>query len=275
MEPGHPSDLALDPAASLAWPAKGGLHETRDIDWRRAQMSSTVAACADDSTTTEPPATSTEEPATSPSTEGPTTELIGSWHRAQTCAEMLAAFQEAGLAESHVGWLQGNFFGGEPGPASGDPCAGAEGPLEHDHFFTDAGAFGSHDENGEEVDHGDYEAVDGETVRFPSSRQSSATTAISWLPTQLMVMSLSSMFSCLSPVSINAPMRTRAGTLSICLGSLGARRSSSVRASPMGQWTPLPRTDGPVRSDTSEDIIRRPIPMMTLWSACSHLCSRT
>ena len=59
----------------------------------------------------------------------------------ETCAEMLAAFQEAGLAESHVGWLQGNFFGGDPGPASGDPCAGAEGPLEHDHFFTDAGAF--------------------------------------------------------------------------------------------------------------------------------------
>ncbi len=127
-------------------------------------VSLTVAACADDSTTTEP----TEAPATSSSTEGPTTELIGSWHRAQTCAEMLAAFQEAGLAESHVGWLQGNFFGGDPGPASGDPCAGAEGPLEHDHFFTDAGAFGSHDENGEEVDHGDYEAVDGETVSFPS-----------------------------------------------------------------------------------------------------------
>ncbi len=127
-------------------------------------VSLTVAACADDSTTTEP----TEAPATSSSTEGSTTELIGSWHRAQTCAEMLAAFQEAGLAESHVGWLQGNFFGGDPGPASGDPCAGAEGPLEHDHFFTDAGAFGSHDENGEEVDHGDYEAVDGETVSFPS-----------------------------------------------------------------------------------------------------------
>jgi hypothetical protein len=81
---------------------------------------------------------------------------------------MLAAFQDAGLAESHVDWLQGNFYGGEPGPISGDPCGGAEGPLEHDHFFTEAGEFGSHDENGEEVDFGDFEAVDGGTVSFPS-----------------------------------------------------------------------------------------------------------
>jgi len=139
-------------------------------------VSLAVAACGDssdaESTTTTAELTATsliEEPTTSASTEGPTTELIGSWHRGQTCAEMLAAFQEAGLAESHVGWLQGNFFGGEPGPASGDPCAGAaEGALEHDHFFTDAGGFGSHDENGEEVDHGDFEAVNSGTVSFPS-----------------------------------------------------------------------------------------------------------
>ena len=81
---------------------------------------------------------------------------------------MLAAFQAAGLAESHTGWLQGNFFGGEPGPTAGDPCGGALGPLEHDHTFTEAGAFGSHDENGEEVDNGDFAVVDDDTVSFPS-----------------------------------------------------------------------------------------------------------
>jgi hypothetical protein len=47
-------------------------------------------------------------------------------------------------------------------------CAGAEGPLEHDHFFTEAGAFGSHDENGEQVDEGDFTIVDDDTVGFPS-----------------------------------------------------------------------------------------------------------
>jgi hypothetical protein len=101
-------------------------------------------------------------------TDSATTELIRSWHRTQSCAEMLAAFQEAGLAESHVDWLQGSFFGGELGPSEGDVCEGALGPLEHDHFFTAAGAFGSHDEAGEEVDSGDVELVDDDTASFPS-----------------------------------------------------------------------------------------------------------
>jgi Tol biopolymer transport system component len=81
---------------------------------------------------------------------------------------MLVVFDAAGLAESHLGWLQGNFFGGGPGPTEGDVCEGAQGPLEHSHFFTDDGAFGSHDEHGDEVDHGDYEVVDEGTLAFPS-----------------------------------------------------------------------------------------------------------
>ena len=93
--------------------------------------------------------------------------MIGSWNRAQACAEMLAAFDEAGLAESHRGWLQGNFYGGKPGPKRAI-FARAEGPLEHDHFFTGDSAYGSHDQNGEEVDGGDFELVDGDTVSFPS-----------------------------------------------------------------------------------------------------------
>ena len=124
------------------------------------------AACVGDTDTA-----STETTTVSTSTavtEVPTAGLVGSWHRSQSCAEMLAAFEEAGLAESHVEWLQGNFFGGEPGPTEGDLCAGANGALEHDHFFTEDDILGSHDENGEEVDHGDYEAVDDDTAGFPS-----------------------------------------------------------------------------------------------------------
>jgi hypothetical protein len=100
--------------------------------------------------------------------EEPAGTIVGSWHRPQSCDEMLAVFEAAGLAESHRGWLQGNFFGGGPGPSEGDACAGATGPLEHDHFFADDGQFGSHDENGEEVDHGDYHEVDDDTLSFPS-----------------------------------------------------------------------------------------------------------
>ncbi|HJU57337.1 MAG TPA: hypothetical protein VJ774_01210 [Actinomycetota bacterium] len=124
-----------------------------------------AAACSDSEADAE---TTTTDGTDTPSEVAEGTELVGSWHRAQTCAEMLAAFDQAGLAKSHRDWLQGNFFGGEPGPARNDPCSGAEGPLEHDHFFTAAGAFGSHDQNGEVVDGGDYEFVDDDTVSFPS-----------------------------------------------------------------------------------------------------------
>ena len=128
----------------------------------------TAVSCGGDSNSDSEVDTTTAEATTTTSPVHTTTELMGSWHRAQTCAEMLAAFQESGLAESHVEWLQGNFYGGEPGPSDGDVCAGALGPLEHDHFFTADGAFGSHDENGEEVDSGDFEVVDDDTVSFPS-----------------------------------------------------------------------------------------------------------
>jgi hypothetical protein len=123
------------------------------------------AACSDNTDTASSETTIASTVTAVP--ERSESELMGSWHRAQTCAEMLTAFEAAGLAESHVEWLQGNFFAGQPGPTEGDPCEGAIGPIEHDHFFDESGMFGSHDENGEEVDNGDY-VVDGGTVSFPS-----------------------------------------------------------------------------------------------------------
>jgi ABC-type glycerol-3-phosphate transport system substrate-binding protein len=54
-------------------------------------VSLTIAAgCGDDSDSASD--VTTTEPTSASSTDGRTTELIGSWHRAQTCAEMLAAF---------------------------------------------------------------------------------------------------------------------------------------------------------------------------------------
>jgi hypothetical protein len=40
--------------------------------------------------------------------------------------------------------------------------------LQHDHFITNAGAFGSHDEHGEQVDRANFKVVDDNTVSFPS-----------------------------------------------------------------------------------------------------------
>jgi hypothetical protein len=128
-----------------------------------------VSACGPGAATSEPPS-STPSPTAAASSQAPSvsSDIVGYWHRAQTCEELLAAFGAAGLAESHAGWLQANFFGGESGPTSGDPCAGAEGPLEHSHWFTPDGEFGSHDQDGAEVDFGDVVSVDSDTLSFPS-----------------------------------------------------------------------------------------------------------
>lgn len=143
----------------------------------RAVSGAALMLVASACTTSTPPASQSSAPSEAARTADATasatatritSDIIGSWHRAQTCEELLATFTAAGLAETHSGWLQGNFYGGEPGPESGDPCAGAAGPLEHSHWFTADGGFGSHDQNGEEVDGGDFALVDEDTLSFPS-----------------------------------------------------------------------------------------------------------
>jgi hypothetical protein len=93
--------------------------------------------------------------------------IEGTWRRVQTCDEVLAAIDAAGLAETHSGWLAG-FFEDEVVPSSGDVCKTAVGPLPHSHFFTADGQFGSHNERGEKVDFGDFQVVDATIVAFPS-----------------------------------------------------------------------------------------------------------
>lgn len=122
----------------------------------------------EDSATSSPPVSDAEVASPSATESSIESGIVGYWHRAQTCEELVPAFEAAGLAESHRGWLQGNFYGGAEGPATGDLCAGAEGPLEHSHWFTETGEFGSHDQAGQEVDSGDYTLVDSDTLSFPS-----------------------------------------------------------------------------------------------------------
>lgn len=147
-------------------------HRSPLLAFSIAALTVLVCACATSAPASQSRAASgaalTAEATASATAEVVSSEIVGYWHRAQTCEEMLAAFTAAGLAESHRGWLQGNFYGGEDGPSSGDPCAGAEGPLEHSHWFTPEGGFGSHDESGQEVDGGDYALVDEDTLSFPS-----------------------------------------------------------------------------------------------------------
>jgi hypothetical protein len=96
--------------------------------------------------------------------------LVGEWSRTQDCEGMLAAFVEAGIAHSHAEWIVGNWVG-DPADVEADPhdlCANARPAEVHSHFFTADGGFGSRDASGEQVDDGDYEIVDSDTVSFAS-----------------------------------------------------------------------------------------------------------
>jgi hypothetical protein len=83
---------------------------------------------------------------------------------------MLAAFEDAGLIPEHAIWIIGNWIG-DPEDVEADLndlCADARPPEEHGHFFTADGQFGSYDAAGEQVDSGDYAAIDADTLTFPS-----------------------------------------------------------------------------------------------------------
>ncbi len=93
--------------------------------------------------------------------------IVGEWERETTCAELLRALKQARLGDLAAELVAGAGF--VPGVQSADqledpsrPCEGAV-PRKHSHFFTEDGAFGSRDWNGEEVDDGTYR-VKGATV---------------------------------------------------------------------------------------------------------------
>ena len=119
------------------------------------------------------PSTTPTQPSSTPTSgslpsASPSAELVGEWRRLTTCQQRVEALSAAGLgqfAAEHAageGWL--------PGVHSPDqikdpdhPCRGAV-PLEHSHFFTEDGLFGSRDAAGDQVDDGTYRAIDDNTI---------------------------------------------------------------------------------------------------------------
>ncbi len=108
-----------------------------------------------------------------PSSPAPVTELVGRWQRTVTCLELVGDLEEAGLgALAPYAWLgqtsstgQSSFKPGSPTPTEAHPCSGAI-DREHSHFFNAAGAFGSLDWEGGQVDDGTYTIVDDHTLKI-------------------------------------------------------------------------------------------------------------
>lgn len=94
---------------------------------------------------------------TTPAADG-SASIVGVWERETTCTELVRVLNEAGLGRRAAEFVAGNGFvpGVERVDQLDDPSSPCEHavPRTHSHFFTPAGAFGSRDWNGEDVDDG-------------------------------------------------------------------------------------------------------------------------
>jgi hypothetical protein len=98
----------------------------------------------------------------------PASSIVGTWKRLTTCDERVEALRDAGLGEfaaEHAageGWIPG-VTSAEQIKDPDHPCKGAV-PLEHEHFFTQDGLFGSTDDQGDQVDDGTFRVIDEDTI---------------------------------------------------------------------------------------------------------------
>jgi hypothetical protein len=115
-----------------------------------------------------PAAPAAPEQATSSSAAGDAGGLVGTWRRRTTCEERARALGDADLgryAAEHAageGWIPGVTSVEQLADPS-HPCQGAV-PLDHEHFFTASGEFGSRDAEGNQVDDGTFELRGPQTV---------------------------------------------------------------------------------------------------------------
>ena len=124
-----------------------------------------IAGCGSDGPTEPGSTSSNSSPGGSAS---PVAELIGTWERVTTCAEVVTIFEEAGLDKWIAETVVGNSFVPSVRKVSqlddpSDPCRGSV-TREHSHFFTESGEFGSLDWMGEQVDDGTFEITDDNTL---------------------------------------------------------------------------------------------------------------
>ena len=110
------------------------------------------------------PGASSSSPSPAASDGAPS--IVGEWVGFHDCERIVAMLTEAGLDE----FILEGVYELVPGATSpddiddpADPCRGAV-RREHSHFFTADGAFGSRDDNGQQVDEGTYTIVGDDVV---------------------------------------------------------------------------------------------------------------
>jgi hypothetical protein len=147
---------------------------------RLALIAMLVAGCTSAPPSAEP--TASALPAAASSSLSPTVrptpsaqpELVGTWLGVHNCQRIIDIMTSAGMPEQ--GLLNVAESGTIPGVTTVDgiadpknPCVGAF-DVEHSHFFTASGLFGSRDSNLRQVDDGKWEIVDGHTLEINGTR---------------------------------------------------------------------------------------------------------
>lgn len=112
------------------------------------------------------PDTASPSPTTSPSVTDPS--LVGEWVGTYDCDAIAETLRSAGLEEVVLEVVTGTGLipGAESPEDLADPSQPCEGAVavEHGHFFTADGQFGSRDSEGNQVDEGTFEIVGDDTV---------------------------------------------------------------------------------------------------------------
>jgi len=119
------------------------------------------------------PAASSPSPTPAASDDAPS--IVGEWVGFHDCELIVTMLTEAGLDEfklEQVAELVPGATSADDLEDPTDPCRGAV-RREHSHFFTADGAFGSRDDNGQQVDEGTYTlegddvvVINGETFHY-------------------------------------------------------------------------------------------------------------
>lgn len=154
----------------MEWFSRSGIRTSVVIAFAAVALLACSKAGGDEGSLAQP-GHDLDQPSESPTSIG--SALAGTWERETHCEELVAALNDAGLEQWVVEFVAGNGF--VPGVRSPDQIADPENPCDgavprmHSHFFTEDGAFGSLDWNGDPVDDGTYE-VDGEN-RFIVSKE--------------------------------------------------------------------------------------------------------
>lgn len=116
---------------------------------------------------TSSPSSAGQATSEAPSSARPVSQLVGRWEQVHTCATLVASLQDAGLGKIAPAVAGDYFPNSSPKElaAKNDVCSGAK-PQRHAHFFTEDGAFGSLDQNDQQVDDGSYTIVDDHVVQI-------------------------------------------------------------------------------------------------------------